>query len=181
MKHLSHFAKTTPDKVAYRMARSGQTITYAQLDKLSNRNAHALRSLGVGQGDHIALLVENRLEMMGLTWAGQRSGVFYTAISTHLTLSEIAYIIGDCDARVVIVSDTFADMVQHLLETGLQARFFVLGKADDPGRTGTRWRTPCPIRRFQTKRQARTCSIRQEPRDARRALYGASRRSQSTR
>lgn len=133
MKHLSHFAKTTPDKVAYRMARSGQTITYAQLDKLSNRNAHALRSLGVSQGDHIALLVENRLEMMGLTWAGQRSGVFYTAISTHLTLSEIAYIIGDCDARVVIVSDTFADMVQHLLETGLQARFFVLGRADDPG------------------------------------------------
>ncbi|WP_290685867.1 MULTISPECIES: acyl-CoA synthetase [unclassified Haematobacter] len=132
MKHLSHFAKLTPDKIAYRMARSGETITYGQLDRASNRNAQAFRALGVGRGGHVALIFENRLDFMALAWAGQRSGVFYTAISTHLTVPEIAYIITDCDATVAVLSDTFDHLLAELQAACPQTRFFIAGNGTDP-------------------------------------------------
>lgn len=132
MKHPSHFAKITPDKIAYRMARSGQVMTYRELDRSSNRYAHLLRSFGVQQGGNIALIFENRLDLMALAWAGQRGGIFYTAISTHLTVAEIAYIVNDCDATVTVLSDRFADLVPELRESCPKSRFFILGEAADP-------------------------------------------------
>ncbi|HSS00972.1 MAG TPA: acyl-CoA synthetase [Kofleriaceae bacterium] len=115
MSHPTHHARTNPDKVAYRMARSGQAITYRELDERSNQGAHLLRSLGLAAGDHIALLMENRLEFMEICWAAQRSGLYYTAISCYLTREEIAYIVGDCGARVVITSARYADVLVPLV------------------------------------------------------------------
>ena len=85
MTHPSIHAKTNPDKVAYRMASTGQTITYRQLDERSNQGAQLFRSLGLKAGDHIALLMENRLAFMEICWAAQRAGLYYTAISRYLT------------------------------------------------------------------------------------------------
>ena len=131
MKHPSHFAKITPGKVAYRMARSGEVMTYQELERSSNRHAHLFRSLGVGQGGNIALIFENRLDLMALAWAGQRSGIFYTAISTHLTAPEVAYIVNDCNATVTVLSDKFAHLVPELRKNCPGSRFFVLGDVDD--------------------------------------------------
>lgn len=132
MKHLSAFARSHPDKIAYQMAGSGETLTYRDLDALSNRGAQALRALGVQQGDSIALLFENRLDFLGLCWAGQRSGVFYTAISRHLSESEIAYIVNDCGAKVMVLSDKYADMLPRLRADCPDVRLFVSGACDDP-------------------------------------------------
>lgn len=127
MKHPSAFATTQPDKIAYLMAGSGQSLTFAQLDAVSNRGAQAFRSLGVAAGDHIALVFENNLDFVGLTWAAQRSGIFYTAVSHHLTAEEIAYIIGDCDAKVAIVSASFRDLLPALQAACPDVRFFLCG------------------------------------------------------
>jgi fatty-acyl-CoA synthase len=109
MLHPSAFAKTQPDKIAYRMARSGATLTFRELDEASNRGANLFRSLGLQAGDHIALMLENSLRFLEICWAAQRSGLYFTAISTHLTPGEIAYIIKDCGARVFIASTAVAD------------------------------------------------------------------------
>jgi long-chain acyl-CoA synthetase len=45
-------AKTRPDQPAIIMARSGETITYRELDERSNRLAHLLRAAGLKRGDH---------------------------------------------------------------------------------------------------------------------------------
>lgn len=92
MKHISAFARSHPDKVAYRMAGSGETLTFAQLDDLSNRGAQAFRALGVALGGSVALLFENRLDFLGLTWAAQRGFPRNIAAYSHgkggQTLSE---------------------------------------------------------------------------------------------
>ena len=95
MTHPSIHAQSTPDKVAYRMAKSGASITYRQLDERSNQGAHLFRALGLKRGDHIAFLIENTLAFMEICWAAQRSGLYYTAISRYLTADEIAYIVKD--------------------------------------------------------------------------------------
>ncbi len=113
MSHPSVHAVTTPNKVAYRMAGSGDTLTYAQLDAASNRGAQLFRSLGLKPQDHIAILMENSLRFLEICWAGQRSGIYYTAISTHLTPGEIAYIVKDCGAKVFIASKALAETAQQ--------------------------------------------------------------------
>jgi long-chain acyl-CoA synthetase len=114
MTHPSVHARTHPDKIAYRMAGSGKAISYRDLDELSNQGAHLLRTLGLKAGDHIALLIENRLAFMEICWAAQRSGLYYTAISRYLTQDEIAYIIKDCGAKVVITSAKCAEHIRGL-------------------------------------------------------------------
>lgn len=108
MKHPVHHAHMTPDKIAYRMAGSGMALTFAELDARSNQGAQALRSLDVGPGEHIAVLMENCLEFLAVCWAAQRSGVIYTAISRYLGPEEAAYIAVDCGAKVLVTSMAYA-------------------------------------------------------------------------
>ncbi|MCK0154281.1 AMP-binding protein [Alcanivorax sp. S6407] len=51
-------AAITPDKPAYIMADSGETVTFRELEERSNQMAHLFRKLGLETGDHIALLME---------------------------------------------------------------------------------------------------------------------------
>ena len=57
--HPSVHARTNPDKPAFIMAYSGETVTYGELDARSNQGAHLFRSLGIGPGDPIAIFMEN--------------------------------------------------------------------------------------------------------------------------
>src|SRR5580692_817513 len=130
MTHPSVYARTQPDKIAYRMAGSGEAISYRELDEVSNQGAQLFRSLGLKEGDHVALLIENRLEFMEICWAAQRSGLYYTAISRYLTQDEIAYIVKDCGAKLVITSPKCAEQIKGLItsEPG-EPLFFML---DEP-------------------------------------------------
>src|SRR5467141_4902760 len=130
MTHPSIHARTQPDKIAYRMGGSGKAITYRELDELSNQGAHLFRALGLKEGDHIAFLIENRLAFMEICWAAQRSGLYYTAISRYLTQDEIAYIVKDCGARLVITSPKCADQIKDLVMNAPGApQFFMI---DEP-------------------------------------------------
>src|SRR6266852_7564114 len=114
--HPSFHARTMPDKIAYAMAGSGETITYAELDDISNRAAQLFRALGLKPQDHIALLAENSLQFMEICWAAQRCGLYYTAISTHLTPGEIGYIVRDCGAGVFIATERLAQAAAQAAE-----------------------------------------------------------------
>jgi acyl-CoA synthetase (AMP-forming)/AMP-acid ligase II len=130
MYHPSHHARKTPDKVAYVMAGSGDGITYRQLDERSNQVAHLFRSLGLRQGGHVALLMENCIDFMVVCWGAQRSGLYYTAISRYLTPDEIEYIVQDCGARVVIATQRTADVLSGLAARagGLPAYYLTGGE-----------------------------------------------------
>ena len=105
------------DKAAFIMAATGETVTFGMLEKRANQGARVLRAAGLNQGDHIAILTENRREMLEVCFAADRAGVYYTTISTHLGPEEISYILGDCDAQMLITSDRFAGLLPTLIET----------------------------------------------------------------
>ncbi len=102
--HPVRHAQTNPDKPAYIMAASGETVTYAELDARANQGAHLLRSLGLKRGDGIAVLMDNSARYLEVMWAAERTGVYCTCISSKLTAGEAAYIIRDGDCRVLIAS-----------------------------------------------------------------------------
>ncbi len=108
-------AAETPQKIAYIMAETGETVTYSELEAAANRGAQLLRSLGLQRGDHIAILLENHPRFFQICWAAQRAGIYYTAISWRLQQQEVEYIVNNCEARVFITSVERKEVVQPLL------------------------------------------------------------------
>jgi long-chain acyl-CoA synthetase len=98
------FARSAPDRPAIIMGASGQVVTYRQLDERSNRLAHALRSMGLRRGDVVAVLMDNNAHYHEVAWAARRSGLYLAVLNHHLTASEVAYIVADSGARVLIAS-----------------------------------------------------------------------------
>ena len=112
--HPSHHAASNPDRAAIIMAHSGERVTYGELEAGSNRSAQLLRSLGLRPGAAIALLFENTPRFLELCWAAQRSGLYFTPVSTRLALEEALYIINDCGASVLIASAGAGELAQSL-------------------------------------------------------------------
>jgi long-chain acyl-CoA synthetase len=112
--HPSHFAKTTPDKPAFIMAGSGEVVTYLELEKRSNQIAQLFRSLALKPDDHIAIHMENCRHFIEIVWGAQRAGIIYTAISTHLREEEIAYIVENCEAKLIISSSSLGDLAGNI-------------------------------------------------------------------
>jgi long-chain acyl-CoA synthetase len=108
--HLGQVAAEQPGKAAVIMADSGQTITFAELDAAANRLAHVLSEAGLRPGGHLAFMLENRWEFLAVAWAAQRSGLYYTPVSSRLQADECAYIVDDCGAEVFIASAAVADV-----------------------------------------------------------------------
>jgi long-chain acyl-CoA synthetase len=108
--HPGIHAKSNPDKAAYIMAATGKVISYRKLDDKSNRAANLLRSLGPEPGDTVALFAENHHRYHQVLWAAQRSGLYYTAISSRLTAEEVSYIVNDSGAKVFITTHAMADV-----------------------------------------------------------------------
>ena len=123
--------ETRGDAPAVIMGTSGEVVTYRQLDKRSSQGAHLFRSLGLKRGDHIAFLMENTLAFMEICWAAQRSGLYYTAISRYLTADEIAYIVKDCGAKILITTPKCADAVVPLMAGAPGTVFFMTGTAQE--------------------------------------------------
>ncbi len=102
--HPYQYAQTAPDRAAYIMMGSGEVVTYKNLDERSNQCAHLFRKLGLQIGDGIAIFMENNARFLEICWAAQRSGLYFTCVSSKLTSAEAAYIIGDCEAKLLITS-----------------------------------------------------------------------------
>ena len=123
-----HHARRTPEKTAFHICATGETVSFAALEARANQGAHRLRALVLRPGDHIALLMENRREFLEIAFAADRSGVYYTAISTHLTEAEVLHILRDCGARLLIASDRFAPLARSLgAELGDTLRIEIVG------------------------------------------------------
>ncbi|HVV12702.1 acyl-CoA synthetase [Amycolatopsis sp.] len=99
---LTRLAGELGGKPAIVMGATGATLTYRELEARSNRIARLFRDRGLRPGDHIALLFGNTLEVFPVVWAAQRCGLLYTPVNWHLAESEAAYIVENCEARLLV-------------------------------------------------------------------------------
>jgi len=101
--HIALHAQQRPNDPAITMS-DGRVLSFRQLDNGSIALANRFHALGLRRGDVIAVLMENRLEYLLTTWAAQRMGLYYTPINWHLKPDEVAYIVADSEARVMVTS-----------------------------------------------------------------------------
>lgn len=115
--NIADHAITAPESPA--LMTDGGTLSFGELHARSQRVAAVLHGAGLRRGDGVALVLPNRPEFFEITWGCQLSGLYYTAVNTHFTPEEIAYVIDDSDAKAVFVdgSEPFgADLAAHLHE-----------------------------------------------------------------
>lgn len=109
-------AAESPDRVAQVMAASGESLTYAEFESLSARIAAFIQSRGLGLGDHVSLLTGNDLESLSISWAAQRSGVYWTPLNTRWTADELEHVINDSGTRLVLVTRSMLALADSLVE-----------------------------------------------------------------
>jgi long-chain acyl-CoA synthetase len=113
--HPREHVATSPGKPAIVMAGSARALPYRDLVSRSNRVARCFRDLGLEVGDGVAILLENHFRFFEPVWATQNSGLYLTTLSTHLTPAELAHILNDSGARILVTSRAFAEKVAALI------------------------------------------------------------------
>jgi acyl-CoA synthetase (AMP-forming)/AMP-acid ligase II len=112
--HPRETARRDPARPAFVFDDTGEVLTYGALTERADRAAQLFSSLGLVQGDTIAVLMENQIRFPELIWAAKDSGLRYVTISTQLNAQDAAYILGDCGAKLLIASRATADVASRI-------------------------------------------------------------------
>jgi 2-furoate---CoA ligase len=77
-------------------------LTYGELAERTAALARGFAGQGVGRGDRVLIALKNRLEHVLAYWALQRLGAVPTPVNFRLAVAEMAYVLTDSGARIVL-------------------------------------------------------------------------------
>ena len=128
MNQVAAHAEMKPDAAAFRFL--GATTTWRETRDRTDAFAAALARRGVAAGDRVLLLTLNRPEVVISVFGINRIGAIAVPINIRLTPPEIAYIVDDADADVLIVEGPLAPLVGAVAQiTDRIKRVIVIGDA----------------------------------------------------
>ncbi|MFL6199516.1 MAG: amino acid adenylation domain-containing protein [Thermoanaerobaculia bacterium] len=96
-------AERSPDALA--LVCGEERLTYAELDRRSNRIAHALRGRGVGPGSRIGLCLERSPEMAAALLAALKAGAAYVPLEPGHPAERLAWMTEDSGTSLVITRE----------------------------------------------------------------------------
>jgi long-chain acyl-CoA synthetase len=100
---LGHAARCFPERPA--VTWRGDTMTYRALDRRVAGLDAWLRSMGAGRDTRVALFMDNRPEYLASMFAVWRSGATLVPCNARLTADELAFLVGDASAIVVLTDE----------------------------------------------------------------------------
>jgi fatty-acyl-CoA synthase len=118
-------ARLFPRRVA--LEEGHRRRTYAELDDRTRRLAAVLANRGVGHGDRVAILSENRLEFLELFLAAARLGAIVACQNWRLAPPELTHCLDLVEPRAVLVSPRHEQKLRALQRPGPEP--LVLGEA----------------------------------------------------
>jgi fatty-acyl-CoA synthase len=130
---LASRADLGPQRMAMEDIVHGDRVTYRQLSMRTGRTTALLASLGVAQGDRVALLCRNRIEFFELLFACARLGAILVPLNWRMPGHELAPLLADCGAGWLIHGTEDAETANSF-----SARQLVLLDLDDAGDSGFR-------------------------------------------
>jgi fatty-acyl-CoA synthase len=109
-----YHATRNPGALALESADTGATLTWRQLEDRVAHAAGLLRSLGIGAGDRVALVVENDVRVFELQFACMRLGAIMTPRNWRLVPVELEALCADADPRIMVHDARWAELGQQL-------------------------------------------------------------------
>ena len=124
---LWKIAEQQPDRVAI-VDPDGAQVDYGTLAARADRYGRGLQSAGLRPGDSIVVQLPNGIDLLACYFAALQTGLYVVTVNWHLVADEVAYIIGDSEARVFVGHERFADTATKAAEQAgiaAEARFAV--------------------------------------------------------
>jgi long-chain acyl-CoA synthetase len=131
--YATEHARSHPDQPLFIMGLTGETVTYVEYEDRCNRLAHLFRAQGLRRGDHVAIFMENNSRFIETEGAADRTGLYYTLINSYLSPEEVSYIVGDCQAKVLISSTYKRDVALAAARECPGVERFLMVDAPDDG------------------------------------------------
>ncbi|HQN14561.1 MAG TPA: AMP-binding protein [Quisquiliibacterium sp.] len=92
----------------------GRTTTYADVETLTNRYANGFAALGIGHGDHVAVMLPNGPEFLWVVWGLGKLGAVAVPLNTAAKGEMLHYFVDQSDACCMVVDDAWADRVRAI-------------------------------------------------------------------
>src|SRR6202034_1529984 len=90
-------------------------LTYGQLQQQSCRVANLLRRLGVRREERVAMIMLDTVDFPAVFLGAIRAGIVPVPLNTLLTSDQYAYVLADCRARVLFISEALLPVVKDML------------------------------------------------------------------
>ena len=108
------------------------TWTYAEFDALVSRLAAGLASIGVAEGDKVAVLARNSHGFAALRFALARRGAVMVPINFMLKADEVAYILRHAGAKTLATDSGLAELAQAASKLDTKVEQFIWLPSEDP-------------------------------------------------
>src|ERR1700693_3199562 len=90
-------------------------LTYGGLQRQTRRVANMLRRLGVRREERVAMIMLDTVDFPMVFLGAIRAGVVPVPLNTLLTADQYAYVLADCRARVLFISEALLPVVKDML------------------------------------------------------------------
>jgi 4-hydroxybenzoate-CoA ligase len=90
-------------------------LSYGDLQKQSCRAANMLRRLGVRREERVAMIMLDTVDFPAVFLGAIRAGIVPVPLNTLLTSDQYAYVLADCRARVLFISEALLPVVKGML------------------------------------------------------------------
>ena len=116
---IEEYARTIPDRPM--MMFEGKTLTWREYNALANKYAHAFKSLGIGKGDVVGLVMENRPEFIATITGLQKLGAAPSLINTNLRGRQLVHCLTVTSSKFCVfgeeLSEAIAEVRDELADT----------------------------------------------------------------
>jgi 4-hydroxybenzoate-CoA ligase len=90
-------------------------LTYGDLQRQSCRVANMLRRLGVRREERVAMIMLDTVDFPSVFLGAIRAGIVPVPLNTLLTTDQYAYVLADCRARVLFISEALLPVVKDMV------------------------------------------------------------------
>ncbi len=125
---VHEIAQQEAGRIAYTFM--GKDTTYGEFDQSVSKFAGALQDLGVEKGDHVAFLLSNTPHFLISLYATLRLGATAVPVNPIYSPDEIAYIVNNSDAKVVIALDALLPLVEKAHQALPAVETYVICETD---------------------------------------------------
>ncbi len=123
-----------------------RTVTYAEAWQLAESFAAALLGVGLSRDDRVGIYLDKRIETVAAIFGTSRAGGVFVPVNHILKAQQVAYILGNCDVRVLVTtSDRLALLADQLAECPALEAVILIDEPKEPAAGGdgyavTTWR-----------------------------------------
>ncbi|MHB8894564.1 MAG: o-succinylbenzoate--CoA ligase [Candidatus Geothermincolia bacterium] len=135
-------ARLDPDRQIV-VCDDGRTFTNIEFNRRVNKLANSLADVGITRGERVAALFPNNPEFLELLFAAGKVGAIMVPLNFRLAPPELAYILDDCGANVLVYTHDFAFQAAALKELATGVKHFIaVGQGNEGDTDYEAWISP---------------------------------------